>query len=69
VRQEHDAHHGRTIVDTLSNPHKIARSIGSHYGGIANPLLVSWPKRIPASERGSIRTQWSHVNDIGKAAV
>lgn len=34
----------------------------THLGGVADPLIVTWPKRIPA--RGEIRRQFVHVIDL-----
>ncbi len=34
----------------------------AHLGGVADPLLVSWPKRITA--RGHVRRQFVHVIDL-----
>jgi arylsulfatase len=33
-----------------------------HYGGIRDPLIISWPAGIP--DRGGIRTQFHHIIDI-----
>jgi arylsulfatase A-like enzyme len=35
-----------------------------HEGGIATPLIVHWPKGIPANRRGGIEHQPGHVIDI-----
>lgn len=34
----------------------------AHLGGVADPLIVSWPKRI--TEKGAIRDQFLHVIDL-----
>ncbi len=34
----------------------------AHLGGVADPLIVSWPRRISA--RGEIRRQFAHVVDL-----
>lgn len=34
----------------------------SHFGGVRNPLIVSWPARI--KNTGGIRGQFAHVNDV-----
>ncbi|MBW1743320.1 MAG: arylsulfatase [Deltaproteobacteria bacterium] len=46
-------------VDT---PFQWTKTIGSHFGGTRNGLVVSWPNGIRA--RGEIRTQFHHVIDI-----
>ena len=33
-----------------------------HNGGIADPLIIHWPKGIKA--RGELRTQYHHIIDI-----
>ncbi|NEQ66550.1 MAG: arylsulfatase [Symploca sp. SIO2D2] len=44
------------------SPFRYTKLIASHFGGTANPMVVSWPGHIP--EDRSIRTQFHHVNDI-----
>ncbi len=34
----------------------------THGGGIRDPLVISWPKRLPA--RGELRTQFAHASDF-----
>jgi arylsulfatase A-like enzyme len=34
----------------------------SHFGGVRNPLIVSWPARI--KDQGGLRRQFAHVNDV-----
>ena len=34
-----------------------------HNGGIADPLIVTWPKEIKA--KGEVRNQYHHITDIG----
>jgi arylsulfatase A-like enzyme len=36
----------------------------THEGGIASPLIVSWPRGIAANRRGAIERQPAHVVDI-----
>lgn len=36
----------------------------THEGGVADPLIVHWPRGIPAGCRGGIRTQYVHAIDI-----
>ena len=35
-----------------------------HEGGVADPLIVSWPAGIAGAEQGHIRTQYVHAIDI-----
>src|SRR3954451_4213752 len=34
----------------------------THGGGIRDPLIISWPKQIPA--RGELRHQFAHASDL-----
>jgi arylsulfatase A-like enzyme len=45
-----------------STPFKWWKGVPSHFGGVRDPLIVSWPARI--SDRGGLRDQFTHVNDI-----
>ncbi len=36
----------------------------THEGGVADPLVVSWPAGIDGSQRGSTRRQYTHVIDV-----
>jgi arylsulfatase len=46
----------------MDTPVQWTKQIASYFGGTRNPLVVSWPKRI--RDKGGLRTQFSHVNDI-----
>jgi len=46
-------------VDT---PFQWTKTVGSHFGGTRNGLVVSWPARI--KDVGTVRTQFHHVIDI-----
>ena len=45
-----------------STPYKGTKLQGSYFGGIRNPMAVSWPKSIQADQKP--RTQFHHVIDI-----
>ena len=36
----------------------------THEGGVHVPLIVHWPRHIPPADRGGLRDQFHHVNDI-----
>jgi arylsulfatase A-like enzyme len=36
----------------------------THEGGVHVPLIVHWPSQIGAADRGGLRDQFHHVNDI-----
>jgi arylsulfatase len=46
----------------LNTPHQWAKTVGSHFGGMRNSMVVSWPARI--AEAGTIRSQFHHVIDV-----
>ncbi len=46
-----------------NTPFKWGKQVGSHLGGTRNPLVVHWPETV--SERGALRTHFTHANDIG----
>jgi len=45
-----------------STPFQWVKHVASHFGGMRNPLLVSWPARI--RDPGGLRSQFAHVNDV-----
>jgi arylsulfatase len=46
----------------MNAPFQWTKQIASHLGGVRNPLVISWPKRI--RDRGGIRSQFAHAIDI-----
>lgn len=46
----------------MNTPFQWTKQIASHLGGVRNPIVISWPKRI--TDRGGIRNQFHHVIDI-----
>ena len=45
-----------------STPYKGTKLLAAYFGGMRNPLAVSWPKSITPDKRP--RSQFHHVNDI-----
>jgi arylsulfatase A-like enzyme len=45
-----------------ATPFKWWKTIASHFGGVRDPLIISWPARI--RDRGGLRGQFTHVNDV-----
>ncbi|SNS06235.1 arylsulfatase [Sphingomonas laterariae] len=43
-------------------PFQWTKQVASHLGGMRNGMVVSWPAKI--ADKGGIRTQFAHVNDI-----
>ena len=45
-----------------NTPFKWGKQVASHLGGIRNPMVIAWPKRI--KDKGSVRSQFTHCIDI-----
>jgi len=45
-----------------ATPFKGWKWVASYFGGVRNPLIVSWPAQI--KNRGGLRSQFTHVNDV-----
>jgi len=43
-------------------PFKWGKQVASHLGGIRNPMVISWPKRI--KDKGGVRSQFTHCTDV-----
>jgi arylsulfatase len=41
----------------------------THEGGIGDPLVVHWPERTSAADRGAIRDQYVHAIDLGATVL
>ena len=46
----------------MNTPFQWAKQVASHFGGVRNGLVISWPKRI--KDKGGLRTQFHHVIDV-----
>ena len=46
-----------------NTPFQWGKQTGSHLGGTRDPMVVSWPERIPSG--GEVRSQFTHTIDIG----
>jgi arylsulfatase A-like enzyme len=45
-----------------STPFQWWKSIASHFGGVRDPMIISWPGRI--KDLGALRSQFTHVTDV-----
>ena len=45
-----------------NTPFQWTKQVASHLGATRNPMVISWPDRV--RDRGGLRQQFSHVNDI-----
>jgi len=48
-------------------PFMWTKQMPSNYGGTRNGMIVSWPKRIKATNQ--VRTQWHHVIDVAPTVL
>ncbi|TYL49940.1 arylsulfatase [Nocardioides sp. BGMRC 2183] len=46
----------------MTTPFQWMKQVASHLGGTRNPMVVSWPARVP--DPGALRSQFSHVTDL-----
>lgn len=46
----------------MNTPFQWTKQIASHLGGVRNPVVISWPKRM--TDKGGVREQFHHVIDI-----
>jgi arylsulfatase len=46
----------------MNTPFQWGKQVASHLGGVRNPLVVSWPKRI--KDLGGVRAQFHHCIDV-----
>ena len=56
------AHFSSAWAWALNTPFQWTKQVASHLGGIRNPLVVSWPARIP--DAGALRNEWAFVADL-----
>jgi arylsulfatase len=45
----------------MNTPFQWTKQVASHFGGVRNPMVISWPGRV---ERGGLRGQFHHVVDL-----
>lgn len=45
-----------------ATPFKGWKWVASYFGGVRNPMIVTWPARI--KDHGGLRSQFTHVNDV-----
>ena len=55
-------HYPAAWAHAMNAPFQWVKTNASHYGGTANGMVISWPRRI--RDKGGIRPQWHHVIDI-----
>ena len=55
-------HYAIGWAHAMNTPFQWTKQIASHFGGVRNPLVISWPEKIKA--KGELRTQFCHVTDL-----
>src|ERR1041385_1326757 len=45
-----------------NTPFQWGKQVASHLGGIRNPMVIAWPKRI--TDKGGVRSQFTHCTDV-----
>ncbi|HUP76673.1 MAG TPA: arylsulfatase [Acidimicrobiales bacterium] len=56
-------HYPRGWGMASNTPFRLYKS-STHAGGVRVPMIVSWPRGIPAGHNGEIRTQYQYVTDL-----
>ena len=46
----------------MNTPFQYYKQVASHFGGMRNGMVMSWPKRI--ADKGGVRSQFHYVSDI-----
>jgi arylsulfatase len=58
----HFNHFPSAWAHAMNTPFQWTKQVASHFGGVRNPMIVSWPERI--TDAGDVRTQFLHTIDI-----
>jgi arylsulfatase len=51
-----------------NTPFQWTKQVASHFGGTRNPLVISWPARLPDAH-GEVRSQFHHVIDLAPTVL
>ena len=57
-----DPHYAAAWAWAGNTPFKWGKQVASHLGGIRDPMVISWPKRV--KDKGGLRSQFTHCTDI-----
>ena len=57
-----DPHYAAAWAWAGNTPFKWGKQVASHLGGIRDPMVVSWQKRI--KDKGGLRSQFTHCTDV-----
>jgi len=58
----HYNHYPVGWAHAMCSPFQWTKQVASHFGGTANNLVISWPKRI--KQVGEVRSQFCHIIDV-----
>ncbi len=61
------AHYAAGWAVAGNAPFAYGKQVASDFGGIRNPMVVHWPKRIKA--KGELRSQFHHVIDVAPTVL
>ena len=50
-----------------NTPFQWGKQVGSHLGGVRNPMVVHWPQQI--TDKNEVRSQFTHVTDIAATVL
>jgi arylsulfatase len=59
---KHFNHFPSSWAHAMNTPFQWTKQVASHFGGVRNPMIISWPGHIKDS--GGVRDQFLHVIDI-----
>jgi arylsulfatase A-like enzyme len=59
---KHFNHFPSAWAHAMDTPFQWTKQIASHFGGMRNPMIISWPARI--KDKGGLRSQFIHTIDI-----
>ncbi|MGC4001954.1 MAG: arylsulfatase [Pirellulales bacterium] len=59
---KHFNHFPSAWAHAMDTPFQWTKQVASHFGGMRNPMIVSWPAKI--KDKGGLRTQFTHTIDI-----
>jgi arylsulfatase len=57
-----DPHYAAAWAWAGNTPFQWGKQVASHLGGIRDPMVISWPRRI--KDKGGLRSQFTHVIDV-----
>jgi arylsulfatase A-like enzyme/uncharacterized membrane protein len=60
-------HFAASWAHANNTPFRWGKQMASHLGGTRDPMVVAWPKRIPAG--GALRTQFTHCIDVAPTVL